>query len=54
MIDNNTIKELISYSNILCESIIDMPSGCEGCWLFEYDEKFNYKIARNLLPLSEA
>lgn len=53
MIDINTIKELISYSNILCESIIDMPSGCEGCWLFEYDEEFKCPLKNTINQIKE-
>ena len=53
MIDINTIKELISHSKVLCDSIMDMPSGCEGCWLFEYDEEFECPLLNTIHKIKE-
>ena len=34
-IDVELIIELIGHSKELCSSIMDEPSGCEGCWLWQ-------------------
>ena len=33
MVNPETIKQLIEKANILCDSIKDLPCGCDGCWL---------------------
>lgn len=39
MLDPNKVKELIGHAETLCDSIEDLPCGCEGCWLWEEDNE---------------
>lgn len=34
----NDIKELINIADSLCDGYRDMPSGCEGCPLWDLEE----------------
>lgn len=38
MKENEELLEWISIAGILCDGYLDMPSGCEGCPLFDEDE----------------
>lgn len=37
MVNTEDIKELINQAETVCDTIGDMPSGCDGCWLFDED-----------------
>lgn len=39
MISSEDIKELISCADAVCDSVCDLPSGCEGCSLFDEEEE---------------
>ena len=43
MVNTADIRELIDNAEELCSSIRDNPSGCEGCWLFDWDDPENFK-----------
>lgn len=35
MVDVKLVEELMEQSKELCSSIMDGPSGCEACWLWQ-------------------
>ena len=35
MTDKEKIRELKNIVEVLCDNISDLPSGCDGCWLYE-------------------
>lgn len=38
----NNFDEALNFANELCDQIRDMPSGCDGCWLYAWEP--HYKI----------
>lgn len=54
MINTEDIKELIDCAETVCDTITDMPSGCDGCWLFDEEvEDFECPLHKTIDRIKE-
>ena len=54
MVNIEDIKELINQAETICDTIGDMPSGCDGCWLYdEESEDFECPMHKTISRINE-
>ena len=47
------VKELINQAETICDTISDMPSGCDGCWLYDESEDFECPMHKTISRINK-